>query len=548
MVVDLRLRGDTVCEVDAPHPLAPGTGFAETAAVMVTNANPFPRLLTLWLAALAALLVLSAPARADDVSAAARGVVRVVVIATVDGEMVDVEHGTGFAVAPNRVVTNAHVVELMERYPGDTVVGVVPSEGDRSFEGRVVRIDKSRDLALIEVSGVRLPPLTLYTGGVGEGDAAIALGYPGNVDLATARSVDDFVTPTAPVRSQGVLSGNRRLEGTAVLVHTANIARGNSGGPLLDACGRVLGVNSALTRGEEGDASFAFAISDGELIAFLREAEQPVSTIATPCLTLADADARDRADAERQSVEDRERARAAAERAREERATALEQARADNAETRENMIAAAALLLALSVLATGGAGLLLTRGQKREAKFAAIGGAVLFVGAIATFVLRPDFDPASITSADESGNTAATRVTPLSGPLECTLVPERSRIILSPVETVRFDWRADGCMNGRTQYAEAPGGGWERILVPNEDATVSVLRFDPVSGSYTNSRYLLSAESMDRARTLRGQVQQKACAADTAARAALATQQSAIRTSLPQQVNERLVYRCTAAK
>ena len=66
---------------------------------MVTNATSLHRWLTLWLTALAALLVLSAPARADDVSAAARGVVRVVVIATVDGEMVDVEHGTGFAVA-----------------------------------------------------------------------------------------------------------------------------------------------------------------------------------------------------------------------------------------------------------------------------------------------------------------------------------------------------------------------------------------------------------------------------------------------------------------
>lgn len=515
---------------------------------MGNNATPTMRLLTIWIAALAALIALSAPARADDVSAAARGVVRVVVIATVDGEMVDVEHGTGFAVAPGRIVTNAHVVELMERYPGDTVIGVVPSEGDRSFEGRLLRLDKGRDLALIEVSGVRLPPLTLYTGSVSEGDAVIALGYPGNVDLATARSIDDFVTPTAPVRSQGVLSGNRRLEGTAVLVHTANIARGNSGGPLLDGCGRVLGVNSALTRGEEGDASFAFAIADGELAGFLREAEQPASTIATPCLTLADADARDRAEAERQSVEERERARAAAERAREERATALEQARADNAETRENMIAAAALLLALSVLAAGGAGLLATRGQGTKAKWAAIGGGVLLLGAIGTFLLRPDFDPASVAAADESGTTAATRVTPLSGALECTLVPERSRIIVSPVETVRFDWRADGCMNGRTQYAEAPGGGWERILVPNEDATVSVLRFDPVSGSYTNSRYLLSAESMDRARTLRGQVQQKACAADTGARAALATQQSAIRSSLPAQANERLVYRCTAAR
>lgn len=516
---------------------------------MTKDPMPFVRLLTRWLTVLAAMLVLAAPARADDVSAAARGVVRVVVIATVDGEMVDVEHGTGFAVAPGRIVTNAHVVELLERYPGEAVVGVVPSEGDKSFEGRVLRLDKSRDLALIEVSGVRLPPLTLYTGQLGESDPLIALGYPGNVDLATARSADDFVTPTAPVRSQGVMSGNRTLEGTAVLVHTASIARGNSGGPLLDRCGRVLGVNSALTRGEEGDASFAFAIADSELIAFLREASQPVSTIATPCLTLADADARDRAEAERQSVEERERARAAAERARDDHEAALEKARADNAETRENMIAGAALLLALAVLAIGGAGLLAGKRRKqRQARIAAIAGGVLFVAAIATFLLRPDFDPESVAAADESGSTAATRATALSGPLLCALVPERSRIILPPVETVSLSWRGDGCMNGRTQYAEAPGGGWERILVPNEDATVSVLRFDPVSGSYTNSRYLLSAEAMARARSLRGQVQQKACAADTGARAALATQQSAIRTALPAQVNERLVYRCTAAK
>ncbi|WP_235515118.1 trypsin-like peptidase domain-containing protein [Sphingomonas sp. Leaf25] len=502
-----------------------------------------------WLLAWALMLglgaVLAPAARADDVSAAARGVVRVLAIATVDGEMVDIEHGTGFAVAPNRIVTNAHVVELLERYPGEAVLAIVPSEGERSYEGRLLRVDTARDLALIEVREVRLPPLTLYTGALGEGDASIALGYPGNVDLATARSADDFVTPTAPVRSQGVLSGNRRLEGTAVLVHTASIARGNSGGPLLDRCGRVLGVNSALTRGEEGDASFAFAIADNELVAFLRDAGQPVATIATPCVTLADADARDRADAERQSVEDRERARAAAERAREDRLAALDTARADNAETRENMIALAALLLALSVLAAGGAGLLASRGDTRRARWAAGGGAVLLAGAIIVFVLRPDFDPASVKGGDAA--TAATRATPLAGVLQCTLMPERSRIIVSPVETVRFDWRSDGCMNRRTQYAEAPGGGWERILVPGEDATVSVLRFDPVSGSYTNSRYLLSAEAMERARTLRGQVQQKACESGTGARAALATQQSAIRTALPAQANERLVYRCTRA-
>src|SRR5690606_29926332 len=118
--------------------------------------------------------------------------------------------------------------------------GVVPSEGDKSFQGRLIAIDPDRDLALIEFSGVRLPPLTLYGGAVNEGDSLIALGYPGNVDLATARSAADFIKPQSPVRSQGNFSGLRRLQGTSVLLHTAAIARGNSGGPLMDRCGRVL--------------------------------------------------------------------------------------------------------------------------------------------------------------------------------------------------------------------------------------------------------------------------------------------------------------------
>ncbi len=51
------------------------------------------------------------PARADDISAAGRGVVRIVTIAVMDDEVVGFGHGSGFAVAPNRIVTNAHVVE-----------------------------------------------------------------------------------------------------------------------------------------------------------------------------------------------------------------------------------------------------------------------------------------------------------------------------------------------------------------------------------------------------------------------------------------------------
>ncbi|RYE02190.1 MAG: serine protease, partial [Sphingomonadales bacterium] len=245
-------------------------------------------------ALLTLLAAMIAPARADDISASGRGVVRIVTIAVVGDEVVGFGHGSGFAVSPNRIVTNAHVVELAQRYPDNVVIGVVPSEGDKSFQGRLVKIDTGRDLALIEFTGVRLPPLTLYTGAPGDGEALFALGYPGNVDIATARSAADFIKPQSPVRSQGGFAGMRTLQGTSVLLHTANIARGNSGGPLLDRCGRVLGVNSAITRADEGDATFAFAISGKELAAFLAEAKQPVGQVGVPCTSVEEQMAQER--------------------------------------------------------------------------------------------------------------------------------------------------------------------------------------------------------------------------------------------------------------
>ena len=185
------------------------------------------------------------------------------------------------------------------------VIGIVPSEGDKSYEGKVIAYDAARDLALIEFTGTPLPPVALYTGPVDEGNVVTALGYPGNVDVATARSATDYIRPLSPIRSEGVFSGRRAMSGVDVLLHTASIARGNSGGPLLDQCGRVIGVNSALTKGEDGDASFGFAIADSELAAFLGQAKQPYAAVGTPCTSIADrlkqdsdADAKATADAE----------------------------------------------------------------------------------------------------------------------------------------------------------------------------------------------------------------------------------------------------------
>lgn len=497
------------------------------------------------LALLLALLTLSAPAHADDIAATGRSVVRVVLIASVNGKVVGYSHGSGIAVAPDRIVTNAHVVELSQRFPDNVVIGVVPSEGNQSVQGEVLSYDPQRDLALIGFKGAKLPAATLYVGPVSDGDPVIALGYPGNVDLATAQSADDYIRPMTPVRSEGVYSSLRRLEGVQVLLHSAQVARGNSGGPLVDRCGRVLGVNSALTRGDEGDASFGFAISDAELIAFLRDAKQTVATTGAACTSIEERLSRDR-DADARALEQANDQRLAAEqKAAQDRAAARELARDGAQRTRENVMGIAGLLLVAGALGLGAGGLMESRGDRRRALWGAAGGGALIVVAIATFILRPSGErdlPAPTA-------TASTAPTVALGKRVCTIDLERSRVTVSETKDVEFDWRGDGCVNGRVQYAEAGAGSsgarrWERILVPNEEQAVSVLSYDPAQETYSSTRYLLSAAQMADARKLRANVSLKTCEAQGAERANLATQQAAIRDALPPLPNEKLVYRC----
>lgn len=492
---------------------------------------------------LAALLLLASfPAHADDISATGRGVVRVVTIAVVDDKVVGFGHGSGVVVGPNRIVTNAHVMELADRYPDNVLIGVVPSEGAKSYQGKVIAYDSQRDLALIEYRGAALPAAVLYTGAVTEGDAVVALGYPGNVDLATARSAADYIRPMSPVRSEGVFSGRRSLTGIEVLLHTASIARGNSGGPLLDRCGRVIGINSAITRGEEGDSTFGFAIADTEVAAFLREAKQDFTTVGTPCTSIEErlredgvADAKAQADA----ASARRDAATQAQMAREE---ALAKARNAAERSRENVMAVAGLLLVAGALLLGGAGLLVSRGRRAAAAWSAAVGVLAILAAILVFVLRPSGD---VTIADIAPVKVATQDIP-PGRLICVFQPERSRVTVSPTTDVPITWNREGCMNGRTQYLDA-NRRWERVLVPDIEQTVSLLSFDPATRTYSNTRYLLSAAAMEAARKLRVQGGPKTCTLDPVPLDRLAQQQAAIRAALPPLPNEKLVYSCKSA-
>lgn len=171
----------------------------------------------------------------------------------VEGEACDrIQEGTGFVAAPNLVVTNAHVVA------GEDDTRVTTSDG-RRLATTVVAFDPNRDLAVLRVPGLALAPLELGEGRVD--DRGALFGHPGGgalrqapvriAEQIVARGTD--ITRTIPTERE-------------VFVLAAVTAPGDSGGPVVDVEGRVIGVMFAYDISRE---STAYALTRRELDAVL---------------------------------------------------------------------------------------------------------------------------------------------------------------------------------------------------------------------------------------------------------------------------------------
>ena len=526
---------------------------------------------------------------ASDANASKRGVVRIVsAFELPDGRIIG-GHGTGFAIAPNRVVTNFHVIEDVIQFRGDRALFLVPSEGDRFFVASIVAVDRARDLALIEVEGANLPVLTLFTGSIESGENITAIGYPGNVDRATLgranslQAVGRYLRPMVPELTEGNFSSQREVGSYTALVHSANIAQGNSGGPLVDECGRVIGVNSAQTINGNGDSPFAFAIAGPELVRFLQREDQSFQRIADECISADEF-------AELERARAAEELRIANEAAAEEAAaTAAEAARIDDleraiereiSEERETMMFLATLLLLGGGLAVGGAFVMSAKGEDKKKAAITVGalGGLLICGAVGVFLSRPSLSDQEIQSrlpqsdnaegtdqgalpADEEMALVGTDddrndrdyMTANSGValrgdeagLVCVIDRSRSRITTTAPSDIDLQWQEGGCVNGSKQYAPQDAGrAWSRVLVPNQDATVSHWQFNPEQSRLTVDKYALSLQQMTQARDLRSRITMESCTADTSAVAQLGDRQEEILEDLPDLPNERLVYDC----
>ena len=502
-------------------------------------------------ALLLALLAAPAPLLAEtaDITAAARGVVRVVIVAR-DGEAIfPVSHGTGFAVADELFVTNAHVVADMVNDPR-LAIGIVPPEGGDAVFGRLVAVSPRNDLALIATTApLNLPPLTIAGNPDATGAAVSAIGYPRNVEVAQGLTAADMFRAIPPLITTGFLSGSRPNREFDAVLHTASIAMGNSGGPLVDECGRVLGVNSRGTDGTAGEAEFFFAVSTRELLPFLREQNVQPQINALPCRSLAELE---------EAESDRaEQARARTAETAAERAATAEQLRRnltqEVTDARIHLTALATLLLGVALAAGGTAVLAHRRGELRLRAQAGGGAAAALVLAVVALAFRPAW-----SGIDKRIDDAlAARNAPAQGPatppasasadgtrtLSCALDQERSRITSAPEQTIALTWSRDGCVNGRTQYG-LDAGAWTRLRAPQEEAAVSVNRFDPASGEYVVERYLLDRTALLSAREARQAYEAPSCGGGEAAAQELGSAQAPLLAALPQRPNERLIYSC----
>lgn len=184
-------------------------------------------------------------------------------------------NGTGFFVAPHRVLTNHHVVE---RCTALTVRGV----DGKTITAEVIADEKSRDLALISTDAVAVAVASFRaTASTRIGEAVATVGYP-----------DQGLPRIEPFLTVGTMAASDRAQGPSRFVIRADVRPGNSGGPVLDDRGQVVGVVNAkintvsvYQRTGQTIDNVGFAIATDPVLDFLkRSGVQPSQAEATRIL------------------------------------------------------------------------------------------------------------------------------------------------------------------------------------------------------------------------------------------------------------------------
>ena len=199
-----------------------------------------------------------------------------------------VSTGSGFVVGPGLIVTNDHVVAGADA-GGIFVINATLGRPEAAQVIKAVGPLETRgaDFALLRIGPTTLPAFPLADPAASmKLHHVIAAGFPGDVmesDVAfqallqgDASAIPDLVVVDGTVNAEQPLTRD-----TETLVHSAPLAQGNSGGPLVDFCGRVVGVNTFVRQGPL--RTLNFALSAGALAQFLAGTPAAVTPDRATC-------------------------------------------------------------------------------------------------------------------------------------------------------------------------------------------------------------------------------------------------------------------------
>ena len=174
--------------------------------------------------------------------------------------------GTGFVIAPGRVVTNAHVVAGVTQGPR------VYTRTGAEYPAQVVLYDPARDIAVLDVPGLAARPLR-FAGPASAGAGAIVVGYPRNGGL---HAVPARIAALEEARGPDIYHNVQVTR--AIYPIRADVQPGNSGGPLLAPDGKVYGVvfSAAIAVRNTG-----YALAASEIMPDVRAGERASGSVST---------------------------------------------------------------------------------------------------------------------------------------------------------------------------------------------------------------------------------------------------------------------------